>query len=297
MEICGALSIGGDLVIRTNKDDLVMMAISGYVSAPALPRSYYRPSTDGTSTIWIGMAGVVYNARVGDPAFGWAGDHVEPGVSLSHPDPGVDHAMHYLTCVGNEAVVVNGLAAGAKGLVTGEHARLLIDFELDVLEQLCIGDEIVIKSFGRGMHLLDCPGVLVKKAGPNLIERWGLELSPEGRLRVPVVGTLPPTVMGSGAELTPEFVDQDLMSGDRAAMAELGADQLKLGDLVAVMDTDHRYGRGYKPGGVSIGLIMHGDSAGTGHGPGCQDLLVCAHGEIEPVIDPDANIARILEIR
>ena len=88
--------------------------------------------------------------------------------------------------------------------------------------------------------------------------------------------------MGSGAELTPEFVDQDLMTGDRAALAEYGIDRLRLGDLVAVMDTDHRYGRGYKPGGVTIGLIMHGDSIMTGHGPGCQDMLVCANGEIEP---------------
>ena len=103
--------------------------------------------------------------------------------------------------------------------------------------------------------------------------------------------------MGSGAELTPEFVDQDLMTGDRAALAELGIDQLRLGDLVAVTDTDHRYGRGYKPGGVTIGLIMHGDSNWTGHGPGCQDMLVCANGDIELVIDPGANIAKLLDIR
>jgi hypothetical protein len=284
-------------MLRTNIDDLVIMAVTGFVSAPKLQRSPYRPDTEGMSTVPIGMAGVVYNARVGDPAFGWAGDHVEPGVSIAHPDSDVDHAMHYLMCVGNEAVVVSGLAAGARGIVTGEHARVLIDLEPDVLEQLCIGDKILVKTHGRGMRLLDCPGVLVKKAGPNLIEKWGLRLSPKGRLQVPVVATMPAHILGSGAELTPEFVDQDMMTGDRAALAELGIDNLKLGDLVAVMDTDHRYGRGYKPGGVTIGLIMHGDSPTSGHGPGCQDLLVCANGEIEPIINPQANIARILGIR
>jgi hypothetical protein len=146
------------------------------------------------------------------------------------------------------------------------------------------------------MKLLDAPGVLVKKAGPNLIENWGLQIK-NGRLQVPVVAAIPAHIMGSGAELTPEFVDQDLMTGDRAALAEHGIDHLRLGDLVAVMDTDHRYGRGYKPGGVTIGLIMHGDSIMTGHGPGCQDMLVCANGEIEPVIDKAANLARILGIR
>jgi hypothetical protein len=243
------------------------------------------------------MAGIVYNARVGDPAYGWAGDHVEPGVSLTHPDYDVDHALHYLACVGNEAVVAGGPATGAKGTVTGEHARLLVDFAPDVLEQLCVGDRIVLKTHGRGMRLPDFPGVLVKKAGPNLMAAWGLAAGPAGRLQAPVVAAIPAHIMGSGAELTPEFVDQDLMTGDRAALAEHGIDQLRLGDLVAVMDTDHRYGRGYKPGGVTIGIIMHGDSVMTGHGPGCQDLLVCANGEIEPVIDPNANLAHLLGIR
>jgi hypothetical protein len=284
-------------MLRTNAPDLVALAVTGFISAPTLERAVYRPDTEGIGTVLIGMAGIVYNARVGDPAYGWAGDHVEPGVSIAHPDSDVDHAMHYLTCVGNEAFVAGGPAAGARGIVTGEHARLLVDFAPEVLEQLTVGDRIVLKTHGRGMRLLDHPGVLVKKAGPTLIERWGLRTGPDGRLRVPVVGTIPAHIMGSGAELTPEFVDQDLMTGDRAALAELGIDHLRLGDLVAVMDTDHRYGRGFKQGGVTIGLIMHGDSVMTGHGPGCQDLLVCANGELEPVIDPDANIARILGIR
>jgi hypothetical protein len=205
--------------------------------------------------------------------------------------------MHYLACVGNEAMVASGPAAGERGVVTGEHARLLVDFPPDVLDLLCVGDRLVIKTCGRGLQLLDFPGILVKKAGPNLIEKWGLRVSPQGKLQVPVVANIPAHIMGSGAELTPEFVDQDLMTGDRAALAEHGIDQLRLGDLVAVMDTDHRYGRGYYPGGVTIGIIMHGDSVMTGHGPGCQDLLACVDGSLEPFIDPHANIASLLNIR
>jgi hypothetical protein len=284
-------------MIRTNEETLVTMAVSGFVSAPTLDRSPYRPDTEGIGRVLIGMSGIVYNARVGDPAYGWAGDHVEPGVSIAHPDADVDHAMHYLTCIGNEAMVAGGPANGARGIVTGEHARLLIDFEPDVLEQLTVGDRIVIKTCGRGLALPDFPGVLVKKAAPNLIARWGLSVAANGRLQVPVVACIPAHIMGSGAELTPEFVDQDLMTGDRAALAELGIDRLRLGDLVAVLDTDHRYGRGYYPGGVTIGLIMHGDSVMTGHGPGCQDLLACVDGSLEPVIDPHANLANLLSIR
>lgn len=284
-------------MLRMNRDELVTMAVSGFISAPTLDRSPYRPDTEGIGRVLIGMSGIVYNARVGDPAYGWAGDHVEPGVSIAHPDDAVDHAMHYLACVGNEAFVASGPATGARGIVTGEHARLLIDFAPEVLELLCVGDRIVIKTAGRGLRLLDFPSVLVKKAGPNLIEALGLRRSPAGRLQVPVVATIPAHILGSGAELTPEFVDQDLMTGDRDALAELGIDQLKLGDLVAVIDTDHRYGRGYRAGGVTIGLINHGDSVMTGHGPGCQDMIVCADGVIEPVIDHGANLATLLGIR
>lgn len=284
-------------MIRTNRDTLVEMAVSGFVSPPSLDRSPYRPDTEGIGRVLIGMAGIVYNARVGDRAYGWEGDHVEPGVSIAHPDTDVDYAMHYLACVGNEAMVASGPATGARGIVTGEHARLLVDFPPDVLDLLCVGDRLVIKTCGRGLQLLDFPGVLVKKAGPNLIERWGLRVSPEGKLQAPVVAKIPAHIMGSGAELTPEFVDQDLMTGDRAALAEHGIDQLRLGDLVAVMDTDHRYGRGYYPGGITIGVIMHGDSVMTGHGPGCQDLLACVDGSLEPIIDPNANIASLLNIR
>jgi hypothetical protein len=284
-------------MVRTNQNEIVTLAVSGFISAPTLDRSPYRPDTEGIGRVLIGMAGIVYNARVGDPAYGWAGDHVEPGVSIAHPDSDVDHAMHYLTCVGNEAFVASGPASGARGIVTGEHARLLVDFAPEVLDLLSVGDRIVIKTAGRGLQLLDFPGVLVKKAGPTLLARWGLRPSPSGKLQVPVVACLPAHIMGSGAELTPEFVDQDLMTGDRTALAEYGADQLRLGDLVAVMDTDHRYGRGYLPGGISIGLIMHGDSVMTGHGPGCQDLLACVDGSIEPVIDPTANLAHFFGIR
>ncbi len=42
---------------------------------------------------------------------------------------------------------------------------------------------------------------------------------------------------------------------------------------------------------------MHGDSVMTGHGPGCQDMLACVDGSIEPVIDPHANLATLLNIR
>lgn len=43
-----------------------------------------------------------------------------------------------------------------------------------------------------------------------------------------------------------------------------------------------------------IGLINHGNSWQLGHGPGCMTLLSCTMPYLEPVLQRDANIARVL---
>lgn len=282
-------------MIRTNKDRLVTMAVQGEVSPPKLSRGY-RPDNAGQSAISIGMAGIVYNVHVGDPAFGWEADHLEPGVSIHNPDQLADYAMHYLACVGNEAVVVSGEAQGAVGYVSGEHARFLIDFEPEVLEDMCVGDRIIIKTRGVGLELVDYAHITVRNCSPELIDAMRMEPAGDGKLAVPVAHEIPPELMGSGLELIPEFVDQDLMTQDRELIEELGLSKMRLGDLVVVRDQDHSYGRGYRDGAVVIGLINHGDCFMTGHGPGVMTLLSCPTPDIVPVIDPDANIANYLNI-
>jgi hypothetical protein len=283
------------MALTTNADQLVEMAVIGYVSQPAV-RGYIT-DTEGRAVILPGMSGMVYNARIGDPAFGWAADHLEPGASIAHPDTHADYAMHYLTCVGNRAIVTSGLAKGAEGIVTGEHARLLVDFPPDAADLINVDDGIQIRTYGAGLTLTDYPHIILKKCSPKLINSIPIEPVNNRTIRVPVTMELPIQIMGSGAELNPDFVDQDLMSGDRILMADLGIDQMRLGDLVVINHADHRYGRGYKPGAVTIGLCIHGDSIMTGHGPGILTLMTCDEPCIEWVIDPHANIANYLNIR
>ncbi len=107
---------------------------------------------------------------------------------------------------------------------------------------------------------------------------------------------LPIEIMGSGAELNSEYVDQDLMSGDRQLMAQLGIDKMRLGDLIAIRHADHHFGRSYREGAVSIALCIHGDSVMTGHGPGILTLMTCATGGITFDIDPTANIANYFSL-
>lgn len=285
------------MALKTNESQLVQMAVMGAVSQPSMRYPGYRPDTQGTATILPGMAGVVYNARVGDPAFGWAADHLEPGISIHNSDTSAEFALHYLTCIGNKAIVTSGLAAGAEGIVTGEHARLLIDFPEEACELLCVGDNIQIIAHGRGIQFEDFPHIELKKCSPKLLNAMPIEATGDGKIRVPVAMELPPRIMGSGAELNAEYVDQDLMSGDRELMAELGIDQMRLGDLVVIPNADHRYGRGYRKGAVTIALCIHGDSFMNGHGPGILALMICPAGSIEWEITPEANIANYLNIR
>jgi hypothetical protein len=283
--------------LATNAAQLVEMAVTGNISQPTLRYPGYTLDDKGVGRVLPGMAGVVYNARVGDPAFGWAADHVEPGVSIANPDSAAEFALHYLTCIGNKAVVTGGLGKGAEGIVTGEHARLLVDFPPEVNDLLCVGDPLQIIACGRGLAFTDYPQIELKKCSPALINSLPIEAIDGRRIRVPVTMALPPRIMGSGAELNSEYVDQDLMSGDRALMAELGIDQMRLGDLVVIPDADHRYGRTYRKGAVTIALCIHGDSVMIGHGPGILTLMTCPEPCIEWVIDPQANIAHYLRIR
>jgi Domain of unknown function (DUF4438) len=263
--------------LRWNFSELVEMAVAGQVSQPAVRQGAYLHWPDGRATTLPGMYGIVYNARVGDRAFGWAADHLEPGVSIAHADERADYALHYLTCIGNEAEVTSGLARGARGIVT-------------------IGDTVQIRAHGRGLRLEGHPALEFKKTSPALAEAFGLRVD-GGRVTCPVAMELPARIMGSGAELNAEFVDQDLMSGDRALMAELGIDQMRLGDLIAIRDVDHRFGRSYRRGWVAICLCIHGDSVLTGHGPGILTLITGPEDALGFTIDPAANIATTLAIR
>jgi hypothetical protein len=61
---------------------------------------------------------------------------------------GANAAFNVLSCVGNEAIVANGDAKGAKGVVTGKHGgieHVLVDFQPETLEKLMLGDKILVK--------------------------------------------------------------------------------------------------------------------------------------------------------
>lgn len=293
-------------MLRTNVDKLVKISVVGEVASPVFGKGVYNISAEGTPMVLPGVGGITYNVRVGDLACGWEADHVEPGVSIENKenDPrfaqGANMALNVLSCVGNEAVVVVGDAKGEKGVVTGKHGgidHVLVDFPQKTIEKLMLGDKMLVKAFGVGLKLIDYPGVKVMNIDPRFLEALKIK-SKSGKLEIPVAHTIPAAIMGSGLGANQTYSgDYDIQLFDEGTRKEYGLDDLRLGDLVAILDADHSYGRIYRKGAVSVGIVVHTNCISSGHGPGVTTLFTSSAGKITPKINAKANIASILKLR
>ena len=293
-------------MLRTNLDKLVKISVFGEVASPVFGKSVYNISAHGAPMVLPGVGGITYNVRVGDLACSWEADHVEPGVSVENKenDPrfgqGANAAFNVLSCVGNEAVVVTGDVKGAKGVVTGKHGgieHVLVDFQPEALEKLMLGDKVLVKAFGVGFKFLDFPDIKVMNIDPQFCE--ALDPKPNGdKLEIRVSHIIPATIMGSGLGANQTYSgDYDIQLFDEKAREQYKLDDLRLGDLVAILDADHSFGRIYKQGAVSVGIVVHTNCISAGHGPGVTTLFTSSNGKIIPKIDAKANIASILKLR
>jgi hypothetical protein len=87
-----------------------------------------------------------------------------------------------------------------------------------------------------------------------------------------------------------------LQTTDRALIADLGLDRLRLGDLVALDDTDARFNHGYLTGARAIGVVSSTDGPRAGYGPGITVLMTAPAGELGAVDAPAANLATLLAL-
>ncbi len=292
-------------MIRTNKNKVVMISVQGKVANPCKRFGSHNVDRNGLPFLLPGTGGITYNVKVGDPAFGWAGDHVEPGVSTilneeKRYDPPT-RGYNFYACIGNEATIITGDAKGTKGFVTGHHGgieHVLIDFPDKALKKMTIDDKILIKGYGQGFELLDYPDIHVFNLDPNLFFKMGItESRKKGKIRVPVAHIVPGKLMGSGVGSTSMGTgDYDIMTTDEALIKEIGLNRLRFGDFVAIEDHDNVFGRSYRKGAVTIGIVIHSDCRLAGHGPGVTTLISSSKSLIEPVIKKSANIADMFRI-
>ncbi len=280
-------------MIKTNIEKVPMIAVQGEVwHSKAITRG--RMDAEGMTHWPVGTGGITYNAKIGDCCIGWAADHLEPGVSSRNSDDAKNAAYVSYACVGNEATVGSGDAKGAKGIVTGKHGgceHLMVYFDAETLEKMAIGDKINVKGWGQGMTLTEYPDIYLRNLSPQLLEKMNIEQVGD-KLKVGVAKTVPACIMGSGlGQMGSANGDYDITLFDRAITEEYGLDELRFGDIVAIIDADTRFGRTFRTGSVTIGVIIHADCIAPGHGPGVTTLMTCKDPIIEPFIDPKANLA------
>ncbi len=280
---------------RINEDELLVTAVVGRATSPSMTVNPYEVGAEGNPVVPVGAGGICLNVHVGMDALGWAGDQVEPGVSIANEAGPANEALNVFACVGNRAVVRSGDAAGAAGVVTGKHEafmgykHVLVHLDGSALEQVVPGDTLVVRAHGRGMRVDGLPQVACHSLSPELWRAWA-PLVEGGRLAVRVTRVLPPEVMGMGTGRVSAVTSVALQRG--VPGGEL--DGLRLGDLVAVRDWDATYYTGYREGALTVGVVASGDSPILGNGPGMTLLVSAPDGSLAPEQDADANVAGLL---
>ncbi|MEE9604120.1 MAG: DUF4438 domain-containing protein [Candidatus Scalindua sp.] len=293
-------------MIKTNKNRLVMQSVVGQISSPTFSRTPYVISADGRPLVLPSVGGITYNVRVGDPAIGWAADHVEPGVSMINTEKSMgswspNSGLNTLACAGNEVTVISGDAKGAKGAVIGKHGgieHVIVDFSPAILEKMVVGDKMQVKAYGTGMILTNYyPEIHAMNISPDLLSKIPVKET-KSTLTFPVTHIVPAAIMGSGLGSSHSYSgDYDIQMFDEKIVRKHGLETLRFGDFVAITDADHSYGRIYKTGAVSIGIVVHSDCVIAGHGPGVMTVLTSGKGKIKPVVNKKSNIVNYLKLK
>jgi hypothetical protein len=103
--------------------------------------------------------------------------------------------------------------------------------------------------------------------------------------------------MGSGlGSIATSSGDYDITTQDEESIKKYGLEDLRFGDIVALQNTDNRYGRCLKKGAISIGVVVHSNCVIAGHGPGVTTIATSVKGKIKPVKNKKANIGYLLGI-
>ncbi|MBV5319460.1 MAG: DUF4438 domain-containing protein [Chlorobium phaeobacteroides] len=290
-------------MLQTNEKNIVEFLLQCQPGQPRT-RGNWEVDHQGNPFLLPSIGGITLNVQVGDSAFGWAGDHVEPGVSCTadthkpyeHPNVG----LQIYSCVGNRATVTSGEAKGAEGVVIGHHGgseHLIVDFPREAKENLTYSDTIMIRAKGQGLKLIDYPDITLFNLDPELLKILKIRELEGGALEVPVTTMVPAVCMGSGVGSAHVAKgDYDIVTSDQETVKEYGIDRIRFGDIVALQDHDNRFGRAYRKGAVTIGVVVHSDCLEAGHGPGVTTIMTSAVPIIKPVLDPHANLADILTI-
>jgi hypothetical protein len=290
-------------MLKTNEKNTVEMLLQCLPGQPKKHRSISMVGHEGIPFNLPGIGGITLNVEVGDSAFGWEADHLEPGVSCTgnaeKPYEFPNNSLQYYSCVGNTATILSGKAKGAKGVVIGHHGgseHIIVEFPKKIKEKMTYDDKIMVKTHGQGLKILDFPSIKLTSVSPDLFKKLNVKTK-NGKLLIPVTTLVPAECMGSGlGSIDAHTGDYDIMTSDPQSVKKFKLNEIKFGDFVAILDHDNTYGPAFRKGSVTIGIVIHSDCLFSGHGPGVTALFSCPASEIEPVLNKNANIGYLYKI-
>jgi len=265
----------------------VTVNLLGLVEHPELGDTPYRVSADGRPYVPAGDGGIVLGLRLGESTSGRDADHAAPGACLVHPDPAARHALTIYSCIGNQATVRTGQAAGARGIVIGkrgELGRVVVSFDQHDLARMRPSDQVAVRTCGQGWRPPGFPSeVTLLNTDPAALRQLPVNVSGDGAsVTAGVRAVVPSKLAGNGIGRPAVGWDLDL---------QLGADEdVRLGDLVAVADLDARFNLGYRRGWLTVGVIVHGASPLPGHGPGITPILTGPAEVLRSAADPAGHV-------
>ncbi len=95
-------------MLKTNENKVIEVYLGCKPGQPRLGPGW-KVDHKGVPFLLPSIGGITLNVQVGDPAFGLAGDHIEPGVSCTanadKPNDFPNNSLQILACVGNEAII------------------------------------------------------------------------------------------------------------------------------------------------------------------------------------------------
>lgn len=305
------------MTVKTNKDKLMKQVLMGKIAPPVMfveggLMGSYVTTWDGKPKIGIGVGGIKYNVKVGDPCFGWPEtEYLSPGVSfLGHEDSsegssynmkGSAQAFVKYTAIGTKVTMVTGGGKGVEGVVTGKGGtgvsgkHVFVYFKKDDLEKLNLGDKAKFLQYGVGLEIGGFEGRIFNMS-PVFLDSLGLKMTGD-TLEFPVAKEVSAISMGMGVGgSSAESGNWCIQSNPPQLVEKYGYGDLRIGDIVACRDVLMDYGKGYYRGAVTVGVVTSGASDVAGHGPGVMAIASSKTGKIKPVHTPDANIAKYLEL-
>lgn len=284
-------------MLKTNIERVPEILVEGSISHSVFDR-HGKMGIEGEVHFLVGTGGITFNALIGDNAVGWDADHLEPGVSTKNNQEKFNDAYFTYSCIGNGAIVKTGDAKGAKGFVTGKHGyidHVILHFSDEDMRKMSIGDKIQVNARGQGLRLIDYPNIILRNMSEALLHKMNI-FEEESGIRVGVAKIVPACIMGSGIGDPAVDGDYDISLFDESLVKRYGLDQLRFGDIVAIQDADTRYGRCYRTGAISIGVIVHSDSKIGGHGPGFTTLMSSKNSVLQHFIDEEANLVNMFTV-